>query len=76
MIQRTRKLYQLISNVISRPTRITNISATLIDNIFVNDINENFTCGLFFTDISDDLILITYNRVQRMNKHFIQADND
>ena len=61
MIQSTRKLYQLISNVISRPTRITNTSATLTDKIFVNDINENFRCGIFFTDISDHLILITCN---------------
>ena len=41
--------------LISRPTRITSTSATLIDNIFVNSFEDNFTTGLLLTDISDHL---------------------
>jgi hypothetical protein len=40
--------------LISKPTRISKNSATLIDNIFTNDINNvNMTCGILCTDISD-----------------------
>ena len=41
--------------LISKPTRITNISATLIDNIFVNDLEECHRCGILYTDLSDHL---------------------
>ena len=40
-------------NTINRPTRVTSHSATLIDNIFTNDINTNIKTGIFLTDISD-----------------------
>ncbi len=40
-----------------RPTRITQHTATLIDNIFTNDIEtiETSSNGLIFSDISDHL---------------------
>ena len=41
--------------LITRPTRITNSSATLIDNIFVNNLEEIYTSGILFTDLSDHL---------------------
>ena len=41
--------------LIKRPTRITCHSATLIDNIFVNQFFDTSRSGLFFTDISDQL---------------------
>ena len=41
--------------LILRPTRITSTSATLIDNIFVNSLEDNFTSGLLLTNISDHL---------------------
>ena len=41
--------------LITRPTRITCHSATLIDNIFVNQFFDRSRSGLFFTDISDHL---------------------
>lgn len=41
--------------LISKPTRITSRSATLIDNIFVNSPIDNFTSGLLSTDLSDHL---------------------
>ena len=37
--------------VITKPTRISNVSATLTDNIFTNDINSDITSGLLITDI-------------------------
>ena len=33
-------------SLISRPTRVTNSNATLIDNIFVNKIEEHYKCGI------------------------------
>ena len=41
--------------VINRPTRVTNETATLIDNIFISDccINNDYLHGIFTTDISD-----------------------
>ena len=41
--------------LITRPTRITCHSATLIDNIFGNQFFDRSRSGLFFTDISDHL---------------------
>ena len=41
--------------MITRPTRITPHSATLIDNIFVNQFFDRSRNGLLFTDISDHL---------------------
>ena len=43
--------------LVTRPTRITEHTATLIDNIFTNDIEqiESSKNGLIFTDISDHL---------------------
>ena len=41
--------------LISRPTRITDSSATLIDNISVNNIEENYESGILFTGLSDHL---------------------
>ena len=40
---------------ITKPTRISNVSATLIDNIFTNYINRDITSGLLITEISDHL---------------------
>ena len=41
--------------VITKPTRITQHTATLIDNIFTNNIEkiESSTNGVIFSDISD-----------------------
>lgn len=45
--------------LITRPTRITSNTATLIDNIFTNDLNNYSASGLLFTDISDHLPVFT-----------------
>ena len=41
--------------LITRPTRITSNTATLIDNIFTNNFDHFFCSRLLFTDISDHL---------------------
>ena len=41
--------------VITKPTRITKDTATLIDNIFINNIECKVTAGLLINDISDHL---------------------
>jgi len=41
--------------VIRRPTRISEHSATLIDNIFVNRLETNITSAVIYNDISDHL---------------------
>jgi len=41
--------------LITKPTRVTHDSATIIDNVFTNDINacNTNTMGIFYTDITD-----------------------
>ena len=41
--------------IIDKPTRITDSSTTLIDNIFTNELSVNITSGIMFNDISDHL---------------------
>ena len=51
------------------PTRITDSSTTLIDNIFTNELHFNLTSGIMFNDISDHLpifALCEYN-ISRYN---------
>ena len=44
-------MYPLISN----PTRVTSMSATLIDNIFTNEMKYQVNSGVLISDISDHL---------------------
>ena len=39
--------------LITKPSRITDITATLIDNIFMNELQFQVNSGLLITDISD-----------------------
>lgn len=41
--------------LITRPTRLTSHTATLIDNIFTNNFDDIAKSGLLVTDISDQL---------------------
>ena len=41
--------------VINKPSRITEDSATLIDNFFINTVNCNVKSGLLINNISDHL---------------------
>jgi hypothetical protein len=50
--------------LITKPTRITHHTATLIDNIFTNNLEEleDSTNGIIFSDISDHLPIVhTFN---------------
>ena len=51
ILKHNSKLYPLID----RPTRISNQSFSLIDNIFTNVTNYNITSGIFINDITDHL---------------------
>ena len=50
--------------LITKPTRITKTSATLIDNIFVNRFCDKTLSGLLFTDLSDHLPVFQITVVQ------------
>ena len=55
--------------LIDKPTRISDSSTTLIDNIFTNELRFNLTSGILFNDISDHLpifALCEYN-ISRYN---------
>ena len=41
--------------LITKPSRITDITATLIDNIFTNELQFQVNSGLLITDISDHI---------------------
>ena len=41
--------------LISKPTRVTSMSATLIDNIFTNEMKYQVHSGVLISDISDHL---------------------
>lgn len=63
---------------ITHPTRITSNTATLIDNIFTNDIENCAASGLFVTDISDHLPISCLSSKslsnQTMNKYIMFRD--
>ena len=53
--------------LITRPTRITSNTATLIDNIFTNNLVSDAFNGLLFTDISDHLPIFSVYRTNCCN---------
>ena len=59
---------------ITRPTRITQTSATLIDNIFINSrLHRNFDSMLILDDISDHLpSLVLLKQTKNKNKQPIE----
>lgn len=59
---------------ISKPTRITDNSSTLIDNIFCNNHNVQLTSGIIVCDISDHLPI--YAIQHSFNPRFSTPDND
>ena len=46
--------------LISNPTRLTSYSATLIDNIFTNNLSQNVLNGIVLNDLSDHLPVFAY----------------
>ena len=60
--------YSLIPTI-TKPTRITHHTATLIDDIFTNDYSHNHSPGLLFSDITDliRIFLTTELCTQKIN---------
>lgn len=60
---------------ITRLSRITSHCATLIDNIFSNDIDNRIISGLLINDISDHLPVFTvFESIDRKNKQVKQTE--
>ena len=56
-------------SLINRPTRVTNRSATLIDNIFTNcfaNIKNTFQC-IIYTDVSDHFPIVHIDYEMKLN---------
>ena len=49
--------------LISKPTRITCSTATLIDNIFTNNLEQSMSSGILYTDLSDHLLIFKVTRL-------------
>ena len=65
------------TEVISRPTRITDHSATLIDHIYTNSLENTTTAGIVLVDTSDHLgtfVALNYNS-RRVNGTYVPKDN-
>ena len=56
--------------LISKPSRITDVSATLIDNIFTNELTYTITSGLLINDISDHLPVFAKCKYSCKNRQF------
>ena len=56
--------------LISKPTRITEYSATLIDHMYTNKTHTNMKTGVLITDVSDHFgtFTIIYNK-HRINQN-------
>jgi hypothetical protein len=56
--------------IMTRPTRLTAHTATLIDNKFTNCLTQNITNGIIINDISDHLpIFASFNNEKLTQKH-------
>lgn len=67
---------------ITRPTRVTSHCATLIDNVFTNDVNNNTISGLLVNGITDHLPMFTvdsrnygYNKLDK-NVEFTRVKSE
>jgi hypothetical protein len=60
--------------VITKPTRITRYSASLLDNILTHDIiNSSITHGIFLTDISDHFPIFAINKKYSLNDKVVSV---
>ena len=67
--------------LISNPTRLTSFSATLIDNIFTNNLSQNVLNGIVLNDLSDHLPVFAHFSAKTLtrdgeNKVFISKITD
>ena len=56
--------------LISKRSRITDVSATLIDNIFTNELTYTITSDLLINDINDHLPVFAICRYSCINRQF------
>ena len=61
--------------LIAKPTRITQHTATLIDNIFTNNTEklESSTNGIIFSDLSDHLPIVHMSNLNKILIKMIQS---
>lgn len=59
---------------ITRPSRITSHSATLIDNIFTNVMDRNIVSGLLINDISDHLPVFATIQSRTMTNNDVKTN--
>ena len=59
---------------ITKPTRITRTSATLIDNIFTNNVTENLNCGIVINETSDHLPVFVSSNPVTKNGNTVQIN--
>ena len=59
---------------IIKPTHITSISATLIDNIFTNNVTENLNCGIVINETSDHLPVFVSSNPVTKNGNTVQIN--
>ena len=55
--------------LINKPTRITDKTATLIDNIYCNSVENILLNGICYTDISDHLPIFCIIIKKKINQH-------
>ena len=60
--------------IITKPTRITSHSATLIDHIYTNSSNPDLTAGILTLDITDHLpvfCLLSDNNIRSKKPYYL-----
>ena len=59
--------------LVSRPTRITDHSATLIDHAYTNNLEDTISCNIITIDISDHLAISTTINLDNTNSSSYRA---
>ena len=60
-------------NVITKPTRVTSKSATLIDHIWCNNIRELRSCGIIYSQTSDHFPIVSSFELSHTKKTEIES---
>jgi len=55
------------------PTRITDTTATLIDNIFINGVNNKFDSAIVYSDVSDHLLVVIHYSLE-LSRNVVTKD--
>ena len=61
--------------IVSRPTRITDHSATLLDHVYTNSLDNTISCNIITHDISDHLAIHTKIALDTSKKNTFQSRN-